>query len=252
MPEVVDHAPAAAHPKAPKFSLTAQRASPAESGTAQTQTHLFINEYLNSRCGLNNTVATSQDRSAIYSHVQRFRLQQNVKTRFVSTCTFITKSTRGPIPHRYAQQRRPRSENLGSSASFDTEGHKITGKRRAEISDTNSSHIAVETVGVDSDSPRIGSNDFLPGNVCDPFNCTAMQINQSNHNLVQFFLNTGWRAHLKIFGHTDTDLWSLSFKDLPEVIRGCLCNEMHFNALLTLNAIIILQHSTRRTAQRPL
>jgi hypothetical protein len=54
---------------------------------------------------------------------------------------------------------------------------------------------------------------------------------------VQFFLNAGWRAHLKIFGHTDTDLWSQSFKDLPEVIRGCLCNEMHFNALLTLNAM---------------
>jgi hypothetical protein len=155
MPEVVDHAPAAAHPKAPKLSLTAQRASPTESGTVQTQIYLFVNKYLNSGCGLNNTVATSQDRSAIYSHVQRFRLHQNVKTRSVSTCTFITKSTRGTIPRRYAQQRRPRSKNLGSSASFDTEGHKVTGKCRAEISDTNSSHIAVETVGVDSDSPKI-------------------------------------------------------------------------------------------------
>jgi hypothetical protein len=68
------------HPISAKLTFTGRRASPAESTIPQTQNHLFINEYLNSDIGPKDRIAASQSRSAIYSHVQRFRRRQNLRT----------------------------------------------------------------------------------------------------------------------------------------------------------------------------
>jgi hypothetical protein len=236
VPDVTDYPPDSAHPGASKFDLTWRRASPGRSSTAQTQAHLFINEYPDSGFGSDNRVTTPQDRSAIYSHVQKFLRHQNGKTRSASACTFMHTSTRGAIPYHHAQRQRQRSKNVRNSPLTDTESSNVTRKSRAEFLDRHMSHIAIKDVAVER-SPRVCSHNFLPGDACDPFNCTAVRINQSNHNLVQFFLSVGWKAHLKLFGHTKTDQWSQSFKDLPEIIKGCLCDETHMNAFLTLNAM---------------
>src|SRR5947208_15078172 len=94
---------------APQFSLTAQCASRAKGVAAQTPTHLFINEGLDSSGRRKKTAAAPQDRSAIYSHVQRFRPRHGTQTRPVSAGRFVNSAARGVIFYHHA-----RPETLGS------------------------------------------------------------------------------------------------------------------------------------------
>lgn len=107
---------------------------------------------------------------------------------------------------------------------------------RCILAHTHVSNVAVENVAVECAAAALYSNNFLPGDAYDPFNSTAVRVNQLNHNLLQFFLKVGWKAHLKTFSHTNTSQWSQSFKNLPDITTGSLPDEMHMDAFLTLNA----------------
>lgn len=234
VPAVLYRPPNPANPKSAKLTFRGRRASPAESITPRTQNHLFINENLNSDIVSKDRIATSQGRSAIYSHVQRFRRSQNLHTLCSSSCAAGSTSTRKFVPYRrYSQP----SEPEAASWFIDRESSTVTRTSPAAFWDTHASNVAVENVAVECTAPALCSNNFLPGDACDPFNSTAVRVNQLNHNLMQFFLKVGWKAHLKTFGHTNTSQWSQSFKDLPDITRGSLSDEMHMDAFLTLNAM---------------
>lgn len=219
-------------PPAPETVFAGQCASLGETSCEQIQTHLFINENVESEFRLKNTINTSAVRSAIFSHVQRFRCRQNVKTPSASKCTITGTSSLPVIPYRYSQRHPQRQKTKAKNLFTNRETSTIACESGAASSGTRASYIAGEYA-----APALCSNNFNSGDACDPFNCTAVNINQSNHNLVQFFLNVGWRAHLKTFGHTKTGQWSESFNDLPDIIKGCLYDEMHFDAFLALNAM---------------
>jgi hypothetical protein len=236
VPEFVYHPPDPAHFESAKFAFAGQRPSPAESSTAKAQSYLFINDNANSEFVSKNTVATSQRRSAIKSHAQRFRRRQNRKTLSASTFTAKGTSARRILPYRYVQQPSQRSKTKTNSPSTEGESSITSCRSRAAKLDNSASYAAVKDIAIKYGAPAIRSHNFLPGDACDPFNCTAVRMNRSNHDLVQFFLNVGWRAHLKIFGHTNTNQWSQSYTDLPAIIKGCLQHEMHMDAFLTVNA----------------
>ena len=85
--------------------------------------------------------------------------------------------------------------------------------------------------------PVLYSNNFCEGDQCDPFSTSVTPINKPAHAIIQFFLGRGWKAHLKTVGKADEALWSRSFHNLPDIIRGCLSREVHMYALLTCNAM---------------
>lgn len=92
-------------------------------------------------------------------------------------------------------------------------------------------------VAADAVVPVIYSNSFLEGDAFDPFSSTAVPVHKSNHGVLQFFLQLGWKTHLRKIGHADQSRWNQTFRDLPSIVNGCLAHEIHMNALLTCMTI---------------
>jgi hypothetical protein len=233
VPTILSRPPNPTHPISAKLTFTGRCASLAESTTPQTQNYLFINENLNLDTVPKDKIGASQSRSALYSHVQRFRRCQNLHTLPGTSCAASSTSTRKFLPYRRHSQR---SKPEAASWFIDGESSTLTCTSPGASWDTHASNVAVENGAVECTVPALYSNNFLPGDACDPFNSTAVRVNQLNHNLMQFFLKVGWKAHLKTFGHTNTSQWSQSFQNLPDITRGSLSDGMHMDAFLTLNA----------------
>ena len=230
----------------PPFPANVQPAkltSAADSDAVRAQDHLFVNKNVDSEFSSINRVATIQGRSAIFSHVQRFRHRQNPKSHSASTSTSATTSIKRAVhsvSHR-PTRRRPQSSTSRTTAP---QSPAVSCKSRAALLRGTREGDTTKRA-----APQLCSNNFLPGDACDPFNTTAVRINQSNHDLVQFFSTMGWKAHLKTFHHTNTDQWSQSYKDIPSLVKRYLCDEMHMNVFVTLNAVRLNFYKVRTLDQ---
>jgi hypothetical protein len=187
-------------------------------GSAKRAGYLFVNKSQDSECLSNCKIDRAQTK--INAHVQRFRLSTESHVR--SSGEFTNRST-GETRNLYRPFRRRDAGAVagdGEGANNETEALDLLSQRREYY---NGGRDIV---------PILHSNNFLEGDAFDPFSATAVRVDKSAHNVLQYFLHVGWKAHLRNIGRADQVRWSTSFGEVSSIVRGCLSNEMHMYAFL--------------------
>ena len=196
------------------------------SASAKRTGYLFVNKSTASESLPSSK--TSRTKTTINAHVQRFRLHNYEPLHEIGDSSSLQAGETSVSDPSSLQQR--------SEADADEE--------QASIGETTSLDLLSSRPDLyggrrGSDLPLFANN-FIEGDAFDPFGGTAVPIDISTHNLLQFFLHLGWKAHLRNIGRADQLLWCDSFSEVSNVVRGCLFNQMHM-----VSCPVSSKHSSR-------
>jgi hypothetical protein len=203
--------------------------------TTEDVEYLFVNKDQKSKF-LSNCKA-DKTQTVINSHAQRFRRQarcQGKRTRL----RFIHDVPRSPSRYEFQTWIMSPEETAADSkrdkrvGATDESFFEIQGGFRSKSFKRSTAPVADQPL-----QPVLYSNNFRKGDACDPFSTSATLIDKPTHGILQFFLSRGWKAHLKHVGKAHEEVWSQSFHNLSDIVRGCLSREVHMYALLTCNAM---------------
>ena len=209
--------------------------SKSESRTKEDVEYLFINKSQTSKT-LSNCKADNEQ-TVINSHAQRFKGKPSNQGQNTQLRVF-REATNGPIRHDFQictlsdwkesmdKERTEQVKTIDGSA-FKRHGSLLSRSHRRRTA----------LISNEPPEPVLYSNNFCEGDQCDPFSTSITPIDKSTHGILQFFLNQSWKAHLKNIGKADEAVWSQSFHNLSDIVKGCLSREVHMYALLTCNVM---------------